>query len=152
MARAPSRLPLVRLAAVGLAGLMLAGCQQSRIAAIDRDFPVDYRQRHPILVSAHGAQVAHRCGQWPHDLGPADPALSTMNHPHWNHGCATQHNLAAIVANPNDLLTPRSEQQADAARRQTAIGRYRQGTAPGPHTVHTPIQALTDVRSAVRGN
>ncbi|WP_439572267.1 CpaD family pilus assembly lipoprotein [Phreatobacter sp.] len=152
MACAPYRLPLIRLAAIGLAGLMLAGCQQSRIAAIDRDFPVDYRQRHPIMVSTHGARVAHPCGQWPHDLGPADGTLSAMNHPHWNHGCATQHNLAAIVANPNDLLAPRAEQQADAARRQTAIGRYRLGTAPGPHTIHTPIQALTDVRSAVRGN
>ena len=56
-----------------------------------------------------------------------------------------------MVAQPNDLLRPRAEDPADAARRQTNIGRYRRGEAPGPHTVHEPIQPLTNVRSGVQG-
>jgi type IV pilus biogenesis protein CpaD/CtpE len=137
-----------KLALVGLA-LALGGCKS--VATMHDPYPHDYRLRHPIVVGPQGAYVASQCGQWPEDLGVAPGNSSALNRPNWNHGCATQHNLAAIVANPNDLLHPRAEGQSDAARRQTVIARYRRGDSPGPHTVHTPIQPLTDIKSAVRG-
>ena len=137
-----------RLTLMGLA-VALGGCQS--MTARQEPPPSDYRVRHPIIVSPQGAYVASQCGQWPEDLGPAPGNPNIENRPNWNHGCATQHNLAAIVANPNDLLHPRAETQSDAARRQTAIDRYRRAVAPGPHTVHTPVQPLTDIKSAVRG-
>jgi pilus assembly protein CpaD len=151
MARALHRKPAVRLALLGLTALALGGCQHNRIAAIDETVPNDYRQRHPILVSPQGAYVANQCGQWPHDLGGSDIAMNYLNKPYWNYGCATQQNLAAMVAQPSDLLQPRGQTEIDATRRQTVIARYRRGDSPGTHTVHVPMPPLTDVRSGVRG-
>lgn len=42
-------------------------------------------------------------------------------------GCATERNLAAMVADPRDLVTPRTFDDPDAARRQTVIERWRRG-------------------------
>jgi pilus assembly protein CpaD len=70
------------------------------------------------------------CGQWPADLGPADDAAYTENRPYWNLGCAYQRNLAAMIDNPADLVQPRSETPAYAARRSVAIDKYRKGENP----------------------
>lgn len=129
------------------ASAALGGCQS--VASMRDPYPHDYRQRHPVMVGPQGAYVASQCGLWPADLGIAPGADDHLNRPSWNHGCATQNNLAAMVANPNDLLGPRRETPSDAARRQAAINRYRSGQPP--HIIHTPIQPLTDIRSAVRG-
>lgn len=42
-------------------------------------------------------------------------------------GCATEQNLAAMVADPRDLAAPRTFDDPDAARRQTVLDRWRQG-------------------------
>ncbi|XBQ14831.1 MAG: CpaD family pilus assembly protein [Oceanicaulis sp.] len=42
-------------------------------------------------------------------------------------GCATASNLAAMVADPRDLVSPRGMDAPDADRRQTVLDRYRQG-------------------------
>jgi pilus assembly protein CpaD len=52
-----------------------------------------------------------------------------QNAPHWNHGCATQRNLAAMVTNPADLVQPRSETPVYAARRSTVLDKFRKGEA-----------------------
>ncbi|MHA1547950.1 MAG: CpaD family pilus assembly protein [Alphaproteobacteria bacterium] len=44
-----------------------------------------------------------------------------------NFGCATQNNLAAIVASPLDLLYPRGLTPADAGRRAAVLEAYRNG-------------------------
>jgi pilus assembly protein CpaD len=73
------------------------------------------------------------CGQWPDNIGPGVvgneryPLLSSENRPYYNFGCATQRNLAAAVANPEDLVQPRAETPAFAARRQTVIDKYAKG-------------------------
>ena len=46
---------------------------------------------------------------------------------HWNHGCASQRNLAAQVANPADLVQPRAETPQLASRRTTVTEKYRKG-------------------------
>ena len=69
------------------------------------------------------------CGLWPDDVGVTTSPLHWANKPHWNHGCANQRNLAAQVDNPADLVQPRSEQAALAARRSTVIDKYRKGEA-----------------------
>jgi pilus assembly protein CpaD len=77
--------------------------------------------------------VAGPCGQWPDNLGPGlvgnerYPLVESENVPYWNFGCATQKNLAAAVANPEDLVQPRPETPAYASRRQTVVDKYRQG-------------------------
>jgi pilus assembly protein CpaD len=51
--------------------------------------------------------------------------------PYPNFGCAQQHNLAAQIANPADLLGPRTMAPADADRRSVIMDRYRQGKTTG---------------------
>lgn len=46
-----------------------------------------------------------------------------------NFGCAVTANIAAMIANPADLAEPRAMDDADAARRETVLGKYRQGLA-----------------------
>jgi pilus assembly protein CpaD len=70
------------------------------------------------------------CGRWPKDLGISAGSSYTENHPYWNLGCASQRNLAAMVANPADLVQPRGEAPAYAPRRSVAIDKYRKGENP----------------------
>jgi pilus assembly protein CpaD len=65
---------------------------------------------------------APECGNWPTNL-----ANEPRNLPYPNFGCAQQHNLAAQIANPADLLGPRTMAPADADRRAVVMDRYRQG-------------------------
>lgn len=83
------------------------------------------------------AAQAGPCGLWPDNLGPGVlggrdnyPLPSSENRPYWNFGCATQHNLAAAVANPEDLVQPRAETPAYASRRQTVVDKYAKGVDP----------------------
>jgi type IV pilus biogenesis protein CpaD/CtpE len=46
---------------------------------------------------------------------------------HPNYGCAYQNNVAAMVANPADLLRQRAELPPDANRRAGVIEAYRAG-------------------------
>jgi pilus assembly protein CpaD len=66
------------------------------------------------------------CGHWPTNLANDPRAL-----PYPNFGCAQQHNLAAQIANPADLLGPRTMAPADADRRSVIMDRYRQGKTTG---------------------
>ena len=70
------------------------------------------------------------CGQWPKNLGPGQDSSYTENRPHWNLGCASQRNLAAMVDNPADLVQPRGETSSYTARRTLAIDKYRKGEDP----------------------
>lgn len=80
------------------------------------------RVNYPRMVAETGP-----CGLWPRDIGPTYDPLYNANKPHWNHGCANQRNLAAQVDNPADLVQPRAETPVFAARRATAIDKYRKG-------------------------
>lgn len=44
-----------------------------------------------------------------------------------NFGCAMAANIAAQVANPEDLVRPRDMAPADTGRRDTVLGKYRRG-------------------------
>jgi pilus assembly protein CpaD len=70
------------------------------------------------------------CGIWPEDIGPSMTRDHDENRPYWNFGCATQRNLAAMVAEPADLVQPRAETAAYTARRTTVIEKYRVGNDP----------------------
>jgi pilus assembly protein CpaD len=74
----------------------------------------------PIRLSyvQHVAQGPD-CGQWPTNVGDTSPNLE------WhNYGCAQQRNLAASVANPADLLGPRSSTPLNADRRMQTMQKY----------------------------
>jgi pilus assembly protein CpaD len=68
------------------------------------------------------------CGVWPEDLGPSIKNKSYLeNRPYYNLGCASQRNLAAMVANPSDLVQPRSEAPVYTGRRTIVLDKYRKG-------------------------
>lgn len=62
-----------------------------------------------------------------------------------NFGCSTTGNLAAMIANPRDLLTPRAETPADAARRQAQMGLYRNGQSTGVTRTADERTSVSDV-------
>jgi pilus assembly protein CpaD len=66
------------------------------------------------------------CGNWSTNL-----ANEPMNLPYPDLGCANQHNLGAMVANPADLLGPRSETARDSMRRDQVFTKYINGQPTG---------------------
>lgn len=63
-----------------------------------------------------------KCGQAWENL-----AATRNNTAYQNFGCAMAANLAAQVANPEDLIRPRDMTPADAGRRGTVFEKYRKG-------------------------
>lgn len=109
--------------------ILLAGGVPSRGLVLHHYHPDDPRFFPTIRLSYPKIKaVAGPCGVWPEDLGPSilDPSYDA-NKPYYNFGCATQHNLAAMIDNPADLEQPRSETPAYTARRSEAFEKYRKG-------------------------
>ena len=96
-----------------------------------RSYRVTLRTLAPVRISyPRMAAQAGPCGIWPNDIGPTMNRDFFENQPVWNAGCATQHNLAAMVDNPADLVQPRGETAASAARRTVVLEKFRQGQDP----------------------
>jgi pilus assembly protein CpaD len=62
------------------------------------------------------------CGDWSDNV-----ALTYDNRTSRNFGCAVQHNIAAQVADPRDLIEMRPSDPSDAARRAAVIDNYEKG-------------------------
>jgi pilus assembly protein CpaD len=74
--------------------------------------------------------VTTECGDWSDNL-----AGDRYNESYRNHGCAVQHNIAAMVSNPEDFEKPRATAPVTAASRANAIILYDEGAAiPGSST------------------
>ncbi len=71
------------------------------------------------------AKVHSKCGEWREDLGN-----TSENQNYGNFGCATQNNLAEMIANPEDLVSPRGESEIDAERRDSVITDWRANGTP----------------------
>jgi pilus assembly protein CpaD len=82
---------------------------------------------------------APQCARWTSNV-----AEDRRNLPYPNFGCAQQHNLAAQIANPADLLGPRTMDPADSERRTIVYDKYRQGKS-------TAAEKSTDERVQVKG-
>jgi len=91
------------------------------------------------------AAVAGPCGLWPADLGPSiyNPNYNE-NKQYENFGCATQRNLAAMVANPSDLEQPRTETAAYTPRRSIAFEKYRKGETTATNYPEADKAKLSD--------
>jgi pilus assembly protein CpaD len=77
---------------------------------------------YPKIIASAGP-----CGRWPNDLGPAAGLDYMTNTPYWNLGCSMQHNLAAMVEEPVDIVQPRAETPPYTARRDAVFDKYRKG-------------------------
>ena len=86
-------------------------------SAVGSSGPVPIRLSYSALVAKTGP-----CGRWPEDL-----TETSENKNYFNFGCASQQNLAAQIADPRDLLSPRGSDTIDAQRRTTVIDNYRRG-------------------------
>ena len=89
------------------------------------DFRVDVSY---ITYNAH----ADDCGNdWSENL-----AFTLDNRTPRNFGCSVQHNIAAMVADPRDLLGPRGFDPVDTTRRAIVIDHYQKGeiTQADKHT------------------
>ena len=77
----------------------------------------------PVIVSYQRFYAnPSPCGNWPDNI-----AEEPMNKAYEELGCASQNNLAAMVANPRDLLHPRVMTPADATRRGVTLKKWRLG-------------------------
>ena len=77
----------------------------------------------PIKIS-YTTFVAHgpECGDWSDNL-----ARDPKNLPYRNLGCASQKNLAAMIANPRDLVEPRGMTPRSSQRRDVIMDKYVKG-------------------------
>ncbi|WP_245409925.1 CpaD family pilus assembly protein [Pararhizobium haloflavum] len=75
----------------------------------------------PIRVSYFAIDATTgECGRWPEDM----LANGNENKHYANFGCASQNNLAAMVADPMDLIAPRGSTPIDAGRREQVLRDY----------------------------
>ena len=109
-------------AAAELRHLMVEmGFDQTSVAV--ETYPGGRNQQPPVRVS-HLRFFAEgpKCGDWPANLADSSSGLNYANF-----GCSNQRNLAAMTANPADLLVPRTQnsRRQRAARRAMAKVRQR---------------------------
>lgn len=128
----PVNTPNARVAADSLReirAILAAAGVPPRGVIIKNYRPADPRQFATIRVNYPRIMAdAGPCGTWPEDLGPSIKNKSYFdNRPYYNFGCAQQRNLAAMAANPSDLVQPRSETAAYTARRTVVLDKYRKG-------------------------
>jgi pilus assembly protein CpaD len=91
------------------------------------------------------AAQAGPCGLWPDDLGPTADQKYSKNQPYWNLGCSNQRNLAAMVAEPADLVQPRAEGPVYRQRRTTAMEKYRAGVPSATPSADSNKGTISDV-------
>lgn len=89
-----------------------------------------------ITYTAH----ADSCGDWSENLAFTGDNLTPKNF-----GCSVQHNIAAMVADPRDLLGPRRFEPADANRADTVVTKYEQGEVTSAQKSQDQSGAVSDV-------
>ena len=127
-----------------------AGMQQVVTALADRINELGVSRDRILVATTQGAQVelnyisyqarTGACGDWSEDL-----FYTAENRTAANLGCANQRNLAAMVADPRDLLGPRAMDGGDAVRRQTVIGNYESGKVSGADKSSDQKATISDV-------
>ena len=97
-----------------------------------RTYPAGARTQATVRITYPRITAqAGPCGLWPENIGPSLERDYYENQPHWNFGCSTQHNLAAMIEDPADLVEPRTETPAYTPRRTQVVDKYRQGQPTG---------------------
>lgn len=81
-----------------------------------------------------------RCGDWSENL-----AFTLDNQTSKNFGCSVQHNMAAMVADPRDLLGPRRFEPGDANRAAVVLDNYEQGKPTSAQKTQDQSGAVSDV-------
>ena len=96
------------------------GVSRDHILVTSHDAPANNMQAEINFV-AYQARLA-ACGDWSENL-----SVTFENSTARNFGCAVQQNIAAMVADPRDLMAPRPMDAMDANRRATVLDHYEKG-------------------------
>ena len=114
------------------------GVSRDKILVVARDAAPGDGQVELNYVSYQASTAP--CGDWSEDL-----SYTMQNRTAANLGCAVQHNVAAMVADPRDLLGPHPMGGADANRRATVITNYEKGVPTGATKTAEQSTAISDV-------
>jgi len=116
--------------------LASAGIPREKILVGTKDSPDG-----KVEIGFIGYQAsAGGCGDWSANL-----AFTLDNQVSPNFGCAVQHNVAAQIADPRDLVAPRTMSAGDAARRANVYSNYRDGKPTGATHSTEQSGAVSDV-------
>lgn len=85
-----------------------------------------------VSFSSVKARVASECGVWPTDI-----STDFKNRNYENFGCATQSNLAAIIADPNDLIAPRGPGEINPERADVVQSAFETNATPAITPIST---------------
>jgi pilus assembly protein CpaD len=105
---------------ISTGALILGTLLAARGAQAKEDFGLDSRNQ-PI-VTAGGAYVPN-CPNW------SSSHLDSAALNDYNHGCAINSNLAAMIADPMDLIHGKSDQTTDTENNMRAIKAWREAPA-----------------------
>jgi pilus assembly protein CpaD len=95
----------------------------------------------PVIITfQRKIAVTPECGDWSEDI-----AVTGKNEPPPDFGCATQNNIAAIVANPEDFEVPRTATPPDAMRRNQVFVDYRKPKNTATPTSGQETQTVSEV-------
>jgi pilus assembly protein CpaD len=120
--------------------LVRMGVPRSRILVGTRDSS-GYDTRIELSYLTYAAHT-DACGNWSHDADDTDDNL-----PMPDFGCSVQHNIAAMVAEPRDLVTPRPMGPADVTRRETIVQTYEKGAVTAAQKTQEQQGNVSDVAS-----
>ncbi len=106
-------------------------------------YPGHYSEA-PLILSfvALAARVPNKCGEWPYDLANGAGLQGWQNEQYWNFGCASQHNLAAQVADPLDLLRPQQAGPSETVRSVADVNALR--GAKDPSTTFRDVSTVQE--------
>lgn len=85
--------------------------------------------------------VAPECGDWSENLG-----RDAENAPYPNLGCASQRNLAAMVADPGDLVRPRTMTARSSERRDVVWDKYVKGEVTAAEKAEAEKAQVSEVQ------
>jgi pilus assembly protein CpaD len=150
VAEVPTGTPNARPAADSsreILALLAAGGVPPRGVTVRNYHPEDPRLFATIrLTYPRITAEAGPCGVWPDDLGSSIKNKDYFeNKPYYNFGCAYQRNMAAMIANPSDLVQPRPETPTYTAQRNIVFDKYRKGTSTATTDPQADKAKLSDV-------
>ena len=117
--------------------LVAAGVPRSSIMVGTRD-DGDWR-----VELRYSGLVAHTVGC--NDWSSQQASDTASNLPMANFGCAVQHNIAAQIENPRDVVEQRALGASDATRRATVMSAYEKGAPTAANKNSDQSVAVSDV-------
>lgn len=97
------------------------GIARDKILVATHDAPTG-DMRVEVNYVAYEASTPKDCGDWSENL-----SFTAHNATPRNFGCAVQKNIAAMVADPRDLMSSRPLGESDGVRRVVTMGKYEAG-------------------------